>query len=89
MLEAKDLPKCNMSDFLEARLKSALEAERAARAAKEGKSPEEVVSVEGTLTIRIINSITKKCEVKSKFLETFGQADGYPNEFPYRQRVCI
>jgi E1A/CREB-binding protein len=41
-----------------------------------------VATAEG-LTIRVVNSVIKKCEVKSRFHETFGP-EGYPGEFPYR-----
>ena len=30
----------------------------------------------------------KKCEVKAKMAETYA-SDGYPTEFPYRQRVVL
>ncbi len=40
------------------------------------------------LTVRMINSVMKKCEVKPKFHETFA-GDGCASEFGYRQRVLL
>lgn len=49
--------------------------------------PEEKrVSADG-LTVRVINNITKKLDVKPKFLETF-RNEGYPEQFQYKQKVC-
>lgn len=53
----------------------------------QGKSPQEVQAPE-PLTVRMINSIKKKCEVKPKFHETF-TADGYVAELEYRQKVLL
>lgn len=54
---------------------------------QEGKQPHEVPTAE-QLTVRVVNSIMKKVETKPKFYETFS-GDGYPPEFPYRQRVVL
>lgn len=53
----------------------------------QGKQPWEVPTAEG-LTIRVINNVIKKCEVKPKYYEAF-RGDGYPEAFIYRQRVII
>lgn len=47
MLTARDLPSCDLSDHLEARLERMLRAERRQRAAQEGKHPSEVRTAEG------------------------------------------
>ncbi len=39
------------------------------------------------LTVRVINNITKKLDVKQRFLETF-KNEGYPAQFQYKQKVC-
>eukprot|EP00967_Tisochrysis_lutea_P022848 scaffold26082_cov18-Tisochrysis_lutea.AAC.4 len=54
---------------------------------KEGKEPHEVITAEN-LTVRVVNSIIKKAETKPKFYETFSP-EGFPSEFPYRQRVVL
>ncbi len=40
-------------------------------------------------TSRVINNIVKKCETKPRYVDVFGSSEGYPTEFPYRQRVII
>lgn len=45
VLGAKDLPRTVLSDFVEQRLASKLERERAQRAKALGKCPEEVLSI--------------------------------------------
>ena len=87
MLEGKDLPHCSLSRHLEQRMLTSLAKERRARAAASGKKLEEVPTAEG-LTIRVVNNMVKKCEVKGKFGDSF-KADGYPAEFPYRQKVIL
>lgn len=87
MLEAKDLPQCNLSMLLEKRVVTALQVERVARAKAQGKPVQEIPTAEG-MTIRVINNVQKRCEVKPKFGDTFAQ-DGYPSEFPYRQKVIL
>lgn len=47
----------------------------------------QVPTAEG-LTIRVINNVIKKCEVKQKFYDSF-RGDGYAEAFIYRQRVII
>ena len=42
MLEARDLPKCDISDFLQERVDSALSAELIQRAKQEGLTPDQV-----------------------------------------------
>ena len=46
---------------------------------------EKRVAADG-LTVRVINNITKKLDVKPKFLETF-RNEGYPEQFQYKQKV--
>ncbi|GFH07343.1 uncharacterized protein HaLaN_02130, partial [Haematococcus lacustris] len=87
MLEGSDLPHTQLSKYLERRLYYSLDKERRARALKEGKLPCEVATAEN-LTIRVVNSVVKKCEVKPKFHDAFAP-EGYPSEFPYRQRVVV
>lgn len=89
MLEASDLPHCALSRALEARLEHQLAADRARRAAQAGLPVDAAPAVEG-LTVRVINNVLKKCEVRPKFLEAFApQPGGYPDAFPYRQRVLL
>lgn len=38
------------------------------------------------LTLRVINNVVKKMDVKSKFYEAF-RKDGYPATFEYKQKV--
>lgn len=40
------------------------------------------------LTVRVVNNISKKMEVKPRFLETF-KNEGYPDTFPYKQKVTF
>ena len=40
------------------------------------------------LTIRVINNVTKKMDVKPKFYEAF-KKDGYPASFEFRQKVTF
>ena len=87
MLEAKDLPTCRLSQFLEQRMQRALEHERVERAKATGRSIGETAPID-PITIRVINSIMKKCEVKSKMAETYA-SDGYSTEFSYRQKVLL
>lgn len=53
----------------------------------QGVAPADVPAPE-PLTVRLINSVVKKAEVKPKFYETFS-GDGYPTEYPYRQKVLL
>jgi len=43
-------------------------------------------AVASGLTVRVINNITKKLDVKPRFLETF-KNDGFPVQFSYKQKV--
>lgn len=38
------------------------------------------------LTVRVINNISKKAEVKPRFYEAF-KNEGYPEAFPFDQKV--
>jgi E1A/CREB-binding protein len=53
----------------------------------QGIPPWDVPTAEG-LTIRVINNVIKKCEVKQKFYDAF-RGDGYAEAFIYRQRVVV
>lgn len=53
----------------------------------QGIMPDDVPKAEG-LTIRVINNVIKKCEVKPKFYDAF-RGDGFAEAFIYRQRVII
>ncbi len=55
---------------------------------QEGVEPSQVPTAEG-LCIRVANNVIKKCEVKPRFLEAFGQENNYPTALPYRQRVVL
>jgi hypothetical protein len=63
MLEAADLPHCALSRAIQARLERQLAADRARRAAQAGVAVEAVPAAEG-LTVRVINNVMKKCEVR-------------------------
>lgn len=45
----------------------------------------QIQTAEG-LTIRVINNVSKRMEVKPRFHEAF-QKEGCPDAFPYRQKV--
>ena len=45
-------------------------------------------AVASGLTVRVINNITKKLDVKQRFLETF-KNDGFPTQFQYKQKVGL
>ena len=45
----------------------------------------QLVTAKG-LTIRVINNVSKRMEVKPRFHEAF-QKEGCPDAFPYRQKV--
>lgn len=53
----------------------------------QGVNPSDLPAAEG-LTVRVINNVIKKCEVKSKFYDAF-RGDGFPEAFIYRQRVIV
>jgi len=136
MLEAKDLPRCDLSDFIERRLALAVgrdmhERARLARLPVEQARPSalvlflfltfsplssrrwirravrpcslllylslfslsdhlpaavaQVTEVTG-LTVRVINNVRKRMEVKPKFYDTF-KGEGFPAEFSYNQKA--
>ncbi|KAJ8565309.1 hypothetical protein K7X08_007885 [Anisodus acutangulus] len=87
VLGAKDLPRTYLSDHIENRLDRVLKKEREKRAIREGKSYDEVLGAEG-LVVRVVSSVDKKLEVKSRFLEVF-QEENYPLEFPYKSKVLL
>ena len=89
MLTARDLPRCALSDELEARLERVLRQEREQRAALQGLRPEEVPTAEG-LTVRVVNNVVKKNEVKPRFFEAFGRTPrNYPEAFMFKQKVVL
>ena len=45
----------------------------------------QVPAAEG-LTVRVVNNINKKMEVKPRFLENF-RNEGFADSFPYKQKV--
>lgn len=63
MLEGKDLPANNLSNLLEQKVNAALAADRQQRAVMQGKPLDQVPTAEG-LTVRVINNVIKKCEVR-------------------------
>eukprot|EP00798_Chlamydomonas_sp_ICE-L_P002381 gene2381-8689_t len=87
MLEAKDLPVCQFSHHLEEHMSRAIEVEQAARARAQGVDVSELPPID-QLTIRVVNQMEKKHEVKSKMIEAFADVN-YPTEFPYTQRVVL
>lgn len=62
-----------------------LQEERRQRAAALGLLPEQVPTAEG-LTVRVVNNVVKKNEVKLRFHEAF-KNDGYAEAFLYKQKV--
>ncbi|GAB4815528.1 hypothetical protein N2152v2_002574 [Parachlorella kessleri] len=87
MLSARDLPRCDLSDLLEARLERTLQEERLQRATALGVPVEQVPTAEG-LTVRVVNNVVKKNEVKMRFFDAF-KNDGYPEAFLYKQKVIL
>jgi E1A/CREB-binding protein len=89
MLTAKDLPRCNLSDFLENRLQQTILSERIARAKATGRPVEEIKSAEG-LCVRVVNNVTKKMEVKANFCSAFATVgSAYPDAASYKQKVVL
>lgn len=66
----------------------ASQEERKQRAKMQGLQPHQVPGAEG-LSVRVVNSVLKKCETRPRFVDAFSGADGYPADFPYRQRVVV
>ncbi|RMZ57131.1 hypothetical protein APUTEX25_002363 [Auxenochlorella protothecoides] len=87
MLTAADLPRCELSDYIEARLARTIAEERAARATALGVHPSTVPTAHG-ITVRVVNNVTKKNEVRQRFLDAF-RGEGYPEAFMYRQKVLL
>ncbi|KAK9866771.1 hypothetical protein WJX84_010523 [Apatococcus fuscideae] len=88
LLDARDIQRTDLSDFLENRLRTELAKERAQRAAGRNLSPHQVETAEG-LTIRVVNNVSQRLDVKAHFSAAF-QAEGYPDGFKYQQKViCL
>ncbi|KAL6506854.1 hypothetical protein OROHE_022291 [Orobanche hederae] len=87
VLGAKDLPRTNLSDHLEERLFAKLKQERQDRARFQGKNYDEVPGAEA-LVVRVVSSVDKKLDVKSRFFEIF-QEENYPTEYPYKSKVVL
>lgn len=87
MLEAKDLARTKLSDFLEARLSKCLANERQVRATALGKKPAEVPTAEG-LTIRIVNANDKLFSTLPSLYKHF-EKDGITGEMKYRSKILL
>eukprot|EP00890_Picochlorum_soloecismus_P005455 jgi/Picsp_1/5910/NSC_03267-R1_histone acetyltransferase len=87
MLTARDLPRCRLSDVLEERLNAAINKERAARAHARNGDPSTLETVSG-LTVRVVNNVEKKNEVKPRFANAFCQ-DGRVDAYMYKQKVIL
>lgn len=87
VLGAKDLPRTILSDHIEQRLAKRLKLEKQERARVQGKNIDEIPGADG-LVVRVVSSVDKKLEVKSRFLEIF-QEENYPSEFPYKSKVLL
>ena len=89
MLTAKDLPRCELSDFLEARLLRSVAQERVVRAKSLGVPVDQVKTAEG-LCVRVVNNVVKKMEVKPRFGEAFTRPGfAYPGSADYKQKVIL
>ena len=44
--------------------------------------------VEG-LTVRVVSNVRKRAEVKPKFLNAFQEAESFPTDLPYTQKVGL
>ena len=58
-------------------------------ALKNGAHPRwgwQVERVEG-LTVRVVSNVKKRAEVKPRFLDAFQQAEDFPSDLPYTQKV--
>lgn len=87
MLEAKDLAKTKLSDFLEQRLATFLRFEREVRAKSVGKKPSEVPTADG-LTVRIVNTCDKMFSVLPNFFKQY-EKDGCASEMKYRSKILL
>jgi len=87
MLEAKDLSRTKLSDFLEKRLQTFLDYERGVRAKSVGKKPSEVPTAEG-LTVRIVSVTDKVFSTMPKFFKQF-EKDGCASELKYRCKILL
>ncbi|XP_024009095.1 histone acetyltransferase HAC12 isoform X2 [Eutrema salsugineum] len=87
VLGAKDLPRTILSDHIEQRLFKRLDEERTERARAQAKNCDEIPTAE-SLVVRVVSSVDKKVEVKSRFLEIFRE-DNFPTEFPYKSKVVL
>ena len=87
MLEAKDLAKTKLSDFLELRLSKFLTHERQVRATALGKKVVDCPTAEG-LTIRIVNSNDKLFSVLPNFYKHF-EKDKVAGEMKYRSKILL
>lgn len=87
MLTSKDLPRCDLSDTIEARLQRTIAEEKVLRAKQLNCDIKDVQTADG-LTVRVINNVVKKNEVQLRFAEMFGPA-GYPDAFLYKQKVIL
>jgi E1A/CREB-binding protein len=86
-IEAKELPTCFLSDFLEERVNKLLRITRDKLALK-GTKPLNKVPEVNEIVIRVVNSTNKKCHVKPRFLETF-KTSKYPPNFGFKQKVLL
>jgi E1A/CREB-binding protein len=87
MLEAKDLAKTKLSDFLEQRIAKFLTQERQVRATALGKKPSEVPTATG-LMIRIVNSNDKLFSVLPNFFKHF-EKDKIAGEMKYKSKILL
>lgn len=58
------------------------------RMRRAGAGDAEAPRIEG-LTVRVVNITDKVAEVKTQFQRHFGQAGGYPDHFPFKQKVLL
>lgn len=87
MLSASDLPRCRLSDALEERINKAVEKERINRSRALDVDPVSLPYPSG-LTVRVVNNVVKKNEVKPRFAKEFcdgNTADAYL----YKQKVVL
>lgn len=87
MLEAKDLAKTKLSDFLESRLQNFLKREREKRAETLGKKLHEVPTADG-LTVRIVSVNEKVFSVMPNFAKQFEQ-EGCAIDMKYASKVLL